>query len=180
MKSKLTTISCIMAALLSSAVEPPEFKIESLKPGEVVREGSVKVSIQKGAIVFDIHDARGIGGVSITPKLGDWPKSVIVRLHLSGLESLQMSNGKVTLSGSVLSHSGHMRLLEIEESGKKREAGKDDPLWINIRMLDGQGKDIDHLPDATKGGYFEVTLPPALLSTAKPGMTLRWIDFYRH
>ncbi|MCE9518147.1 MAG: hypothetical protein K8R87_01045 [Verrucomicrobia bacterium] len=179
MKSILAAFSFLMAAQLAGAVEPLEFMFESLKPGETVREGSIKTSSQKEAVIFDIHDARGLGGVSITPKLGVWPKSVIVRLHLSGLESLRMSNGKVTLSGSVVSQSGHMRLLEIEESDKKREADKNDPLWVNIRMLDGQGNEIDRLPVPEKGGYFEITLPPALLCAAKRGMTLRWIDFYR-
>ncbi len=180
MKTMLTAFSLFTATLLASAVEPAEFKIGSLKAGEWVRDDCVKFTSEEGVVVFDIHDAQGIGGVSITPKSGDWPKSVIVRLHLPGLESLQLSAGKVTLFGSVLSHSGHKRLLEIDEAGKKREAGRDDPLWINIRMLDGHGKDINHLPDPGKGGCFEVTLPPALLIESNLGMTLRWIDFYRH
>lgn len=179
MKTMLTVFCCFVANLFAGAVEPPEYKIKSLKPGEELRGTKVKISTQEGAVIFDIHDARGIGGVSITPKSGDWPQSVVVRIHLSGLESLQISNGKVTLFGSVLSHSGHMRLLEIEEAGKKKQAGKSDPLWMNIRMLDAQGKDIDHLPDPKQGGYFALTLPPALTSAAKNGMTFRWIDFYR-
>jgi len=179
-KTMLTAFSFLLAALFASAMEPPEFQIESLKPGEVVRADCIKVTLQAGAVVFDIHDERGIGGVRITPKWGGWPKPVIVRLHLSSMESLQISSGQFTLFGSVLSHRGHRRLLEIEEAGQKREAGKDDPLWINIRMLDGQGKDIQHLPDPEQGGYFEVTLPPALLNADKLGMTLSWIDSYRH
>jgi hypothetical protein len=175
----ITVLACFLAALFAGATEPPGFDIESLKPGEVVRDGWIKVTLSEGAVVFDIHDARGIGGVRITPKSCGWPKPVVVRLHLRGLESLQISSGKFTLFGSVLTHSDHRRVLEIDEAGQRREAGKDDPFWINIRTVDAQGRDTDHLPDPEKGGYFEVTLPPALLNADTLGMTLRWIDFFR-
>lgn len=168
-----------MAALLAGAAEPPAFEIKSLKPGEPAGDERVKVAVKGDAVVFDIHDARGIGGVSIVPKKGAWPKSVVLRLHLGGLESIQMGCAKVTLFGSVLSHSGHERLLEIEEAGKKRKAGKDDPLWTGIRMVDAEGKDIKHLPDPDKGGCFEVAVPPTLLGGAGAKLTLRWINFYR-
>ncbi len=165
--------------LFASAAEPPDYIIESLQPGKTVLDDRVRVTSQEGTVVIDIHDERGTGGVRITPKTGNWPKPAVVRLHLRGLESLQLSVGKITLFGSVLSHSGHKQLLEIDDAGKKREASKDDPLWIDIRMMDGHGKAIDHLPEPEKGGYFEVALPPAMLNADTPGMTLRWIDFYR-
>jgi len=179
MKIIIAAFSFFMVVQLACAAEPPAFEIESLRPGEPAGDERVKVAVQGDVVVFDIHNPRGIGGVSIMPKKEVWPKSAVLRLHLGGLESIQMGCAKVTLFGSVLSHSGHERLLEIEEAGKKRKAGKDDPLWVGIRMLDAEGKDINHLPDPYKGGYFEVTVPPTLIGKTGEKLTLRWINFYR-
>jgi len=179
MKFIITVFTFSMVILFACAAEPSAFEIESLKPGGPAGEERIMVTVQRDTVVFDIHDAHGIGGLSITPKKGAWPKSVVLRLHLGGLESIQLGCAKVTLFGSVLSHSGHERLLEIEEAGKKRKAGKDDPLWADIRMVDARGKDINHLPDPNKGGCFEVTVPPTLLGKTGGELTLRWIDFFR-
>ncbi len=178
MKTLRTVLACFLIAAHAGATEPPDFAIESLKPGE--RSAGIKAAVEGDAVVFEIHDARGIGGVRITPKSGEWPKAVILRLHLGGLEQLRVSGAKVALSASVLSHSGHRTLLEIEEAGKeRRSAGQDDPLWMTIRIKDAQGAEINALPDRAKGGYFEVVVPPALFAGEKAALTLHWIDFYR-
>lgn len=178
LKALRPALAGVLVTLYAGAAEPPEFAIECLRPGE--RREEIKVASQDDAVVFEIRDARGIGGARITPKNGDWPKVVILRLHLGGLEQLQISGAKISLFASVLSHSGHRRLLEIEEAGKKRRsAGNDDPLWMTIKIKDALGAEINALPDRAKGGYFEVVVPPALLAGESAALTLHWIDFFR-
>lgn len=179
MKTTLLALSCLLATLPAGAAEPPAFDIKTTKPD--VRKGDTRISVvfEKDAVVFDIHDVRGIGGVIITPKAGTWPKPVLLRLHLGGLESLEIKAGKVALFASVPSHSGHKCLLEIDAGGKRRVAEKTDPLWARIRIVDAKGKDIDKLPVPEDGGYFEVTLPAALLDGTMDSLTLQWIDFLR-
>ena len=108
---------------------------------------------------------------------GKWPTTVILRLHLGGLESFAVSNGKIKLTGSVLSHSGNTRLLDVVEDGKEKKVEKDSPYWMEIRGFDSTGKPIQGLPD--KGGYFEITLPKAVLEGKSKSLEIGWIDFYR-
>ena len=104
---------------------------------------------------------------------GQWPTTVILRLHLGGLESFAVSNGRIKLTGSVLSHSGNTKRLYLTEAGKdeEREPGTE------IKVLDAAGKPIKGLPD--KDGYFEIRLPKALLEGQPKSLELGWIDFYR-
>jgi hypothetical protein len=71
-------------------------------------------------------------------------------------------------------------LLEVEKEGKRREVGAKDPLRATVRMLDGEGKPTDRLPDPAKDGRFEVTLPAALFEGADGDLVLSWVDFYRN
>ncbi len=179
MKRTLTAIACFFAALLPGTAEEHGFLFESVKPGERDPAGDVKVVSKAGSVVFDFYAGRGIGGVRIIPKAGVWPTSVTLRLRLGGLESLRISGGDVVVSASVLSHSGHRQLQEIEEAGKKRAGEGSEAFRVAIRLLDGNGREIEALPDPAKGGCFEVALPPALLARAKAGLTLNWVDFFR-
>jgi hypothetical protein len=90
-----------------------------------------------------------------------------------GLESLTVSNGKTKLTGSVMSHSGNTKRLYLTEEGKdgEREPGTE------IKVLDSTGKPVTGLPG--NGGYFEMTLPKALLEGQSKSLEVEWIDFYR-
>ena len=115
----------------------------------------------------------GIGRATITTTSGNWPTTVILHLHLAGLEHLAISTGKVKLSGSVLSHSGNTArwCLTEDGSGERRE------LETAIRVFDANGKQVAGLPG--KGGHFELTLPKSLLTGQPNRLELEWIDFYR-
>jgi hypothetical protein len=144
------------------------FDIKTKKPAD-----QVQVKLEKDTATLDVSSQSGIGGATITLAKGKWPTTVIVRLHLSGLESFAVSNGKTKLAGSVLSHSGNTKRLYLTEDGKEgeREPG------TAIKVLDANGKPATGLPG--KGGYFEITLPKALLEGQPKSLELGWIDFYR-
>ena len=92
-------------------------------------------------------------------------------------ESLTISNGQIKLLGSVLSHSGNTRLLDVVEDGKEKKVERESPYWTEIRVFDSTGKPVAGLPQS--GGYFEVALPKALLESHPKNLNLEWIDFYR-
>ena len=146
------------------------FDIKIKKPTD-----QVKVKVERDTATFDVVSQSGIGGATIMSK-GKWP-TVVLRLHLSGLEFLTIGNGKITLNGSVLSHSGNPRLLNVVKDGKENKVEKDSLYWTEIRGFDATGKPVKGLPG--KGGYFEITLPKALLESEPKSLELRWIDFYR-
>ena len=142
----------------SRADEPPTFDIKTKKP-----EDRIKVTLDKDTTIFDISSQSGIGGATVTTN-GKWPTTVILRLHLSGLESFAVSNGKIKLTGSVLSHSGNAKHLHMTEGEKERESDTE------IKVLDTAGKPVKGLPG--KGGYFEIVLPKALLESEPKSLEL--------
>ena len=142
------------------------------------KKDRVKVSGKGDQTVFSITSPRGIGGATIQRTAAHWPKEVVVRLHFRGLESFSVSNGKIKLSASVLSHSGNTRLLHLWEEGKEGpRLDKDSPYWMDIRVADAQGKPAGGLPQGH--GYFEMILPKALFGGNPKSLNLGWIDFYR-
>ena len=150
---------------------PPAFRIQCQTPGVVTE------SAADGTVVLSIKGGSGIGHATITRHLAQWPRAVVVRAYLRGLESLVISNTKVSLEISVLSHSGHPTLLHLRQDGTERlPLTKDSPYWTDVRRLDDAGKPVTSLPPA--GGWFETRVPSALL-TDMTGFELKWIDFYR-
>ena len=91
-------------ATMKDDAQPTTFDIKTKKPAD-----QVKVKLDKDSATLDVSSPSGIGGATITLAKGKWPTTVIVRLHLSGLESFAISNGKTKLTGSVLSHSGNTK-----------------------------------------------------------------------
>jgi SAM-dependent methyltransferase len=140
-------------------------------------EDKVTAQLKDGKMIYTIASPSGIGAASITPWKG-WAKNVVLRLNLRGLESIKVSNGRVDLRASVLSHSGNPRLLTVkaEDGDKKVEQGSD--YWTEVRAFDAKGKPVEGLPG--EGGYFELELPSALLDGPPRSLTIDWIDFYRN
>jgi hypothetical protein len=89
------------------------------------------------------------------------------------LESFSVSNGKVKLTGSVLSHGGNTKRLGLTEEGRDEERKP----GTRIDVFDAAGKPVKGLPD--NGGYFEIVLPKTLLDGHPKSLELGWIDFYR-
>ena len=54
----------------------------------------VEIQVQQNRVVVSITSPSGISQASITRTGDKWPESVRLRLHLTGLERLQVSNGK--------------------------------------------------------------------------------------
>jgi polyhydroxybutyrate depolymerase len=140
-------------------------------------EDQVEVETKEGAAIFTFRCPTGIGGATMKIKDGKWPQKVMLRLRLKGLESLTIANGTIKLTGSVLSHGGNPRLLTVVEDGKEKKVGMDSLYWTEIRGFDSTGKAVTGLPG--NGGYFEITLPKALLESHPKSLSLEWIDFYR-
>ena len=92
------------------------FDIKTKKPTD-----QIKVKIEGDSAMLDVFSPSGIGGATITLTQGQWPKAVVLRLHLRGLEYFTASNGKIKLTGSVLSHSGNTKRLYLSRGGKRRQ-----------------------------------------------------------
>ena len=150
-----------------SSGPPATFDITTKKPDD-----RVEVEAKEAATVFTVISRSGIGNATISRRNGGWHGRVVLRLRLAGLESLTVSSGRVKLAASVLSHSGHPRLLRRIEKDQEKSVDKDSPFWLEIKMVGGQTVPL-------KGGYFEMTLPAALFQDGPKSLKIEWIDFYR-
>lgn len=101
----------------------------------------------------------------------------MLRLHLTGLESLQIKSGETSLSASVSSQGGDkpVRLWKSDEESKPLDSTS--PLWTEIRLIGSDGQPTKTIP--LKDGCFEIEVPPALREGNPTSMTVNWIDFYR-
>lgn len=169
------TILCMLCAAGAARGETKDEAL-TVKPA---REGdAVRISVEGKVATLDVTSLRGIGGATITRKVEKWPEQIVLKVHLRGLESLTITVGKVALRASVLSHSGNTRLLHVVRDGKEGPRLKPgDEMWMEIKVLDSQGKEAKGLPP--KEGWFEMSIPAALLAGEEKGLDLHWIDFYR-
>jgi len=149
----------------------PNFEVTAKK-----KEDRVKIEIGNENAVFGITSPSGIGSVTITPRTGRWPKTVVLRLHLRGLESLRVTAGKTTVAASASCQDQSNRVYLIE-AGKEKSLGRGDPLWMDIKCLDANGGPARTIP--LEGGFFEVRLPKALFDGLSEPLTMQWIDCYR-
>mgnify|MGYP001171883660 FL=1 len=136
------------------------FQLEYKKKGPRDAGRQIKVAHQGDTTIFHVTDKFGIGSAAIKLAAGKWPKKVLVRLHLAGLEGFGLTIGKKVLTRSDL----------------------------KVRMLDAKGKPLPGRyllkstgPNASKriAGYYEVELPATLLTAAVKEIKLSWVDFYR-
>ncbi|MCY2926945.1 MAG: hypothetical protein NT031_16230 [Planctomycetota bacterium] len=143
--------------------------------------------LQAEGLALAVHNGKalltvagpGIGKLLLERKSPHWPDELRVRLCLRGLESIVLSCGGKTLSGSVSSHgSASVTLCLLDEDAKEGPPlPSSSPFWAEITPHDAAGKALADLPP--DGGYFELVIPKALLADDADTLKLRWVDFWR-
>lgn len=140
---------------------------------------SIVASIKGGRTVVDVHSTSGIGRAEISPVDGRWRKPLILRLHLHGLESMSVNNGKFVIDTSVLSHPPYKQLCEFFPDGGRKGSSLEEvsPFWIRLQIenINQPGRRVIPL----ENGHFEVVLPDALFDGDPNTVFLQWIDFFR-
>lgn len=157
--------------VMASAGDPLPFLIKTQRADD-----RVEVQVEKDRTVFSIRSPFGIGRAVVERKADRWPKNVVLRLHLKGLENFRIGHAKGSLHAAVGSGDGTVRQWKDGKEDAPLQAG--DPLRMTIRLIGADGKPVGSIP--LKNGYFEVALPPAFFRNAPPTFTLDWIDFYRN
>ena len=162
----------LLSGLAHSADSPPKFKITTKRDTD-----KVVVTAEQQKTLFDIHSPFGISHAVFERTAAEWPECMVLRLHLTGLESLQIKSGDTTLHASVSSQGGDkpVRLWRNEEEDKPLDSTS--PLWTEIRLIGSDGKPTQTIP--LKDGYFEIEIPKTLHKANPKEITVSWIDFYR-
>jgi hypothetical protein len=78
----------------------------------------VEVHADKDKTLFSVKSPFGISQAVIERQEDTWPKAVVLRLHLKGLESFRASNGKVRVDAAVSSQEGMLK-VRIWKDGKE-------------------------------------------------------------
>ncbi len=150
----------------------PVFEVASKKV-----EDRITVDLKDGTTICTVTSPRGIGGGTISLTRGRWPDVFVLRLHLKGLESFRVSNGKVKLAAAVSSHNEGQKVRVWKDDKEETSLDEKSPFWTDIRIVGKDGKPAREIP--LKDGYFEITLPKAFFEGKPKSITLNWIDFYR-
>ncbi|MBP7948412.1 MAG: hypothetical protein KA004_02065 [Verrucomicrobiales bacterium] len=144
---------------------------------ECKEPGAVTASVADDRAVLSIQGGKGIGRATVRAPVAGWPKAVVIRAHLRGLEQMVLACGGEKLSAAVASHGGHAARIHRWRGGTEGPAlAKDSPFWMEIRRCSAEGKPVAGLPP--EGGWFDLPVPAALLEKGE-ALRLEWIDFYR-
>jgi hypothetical protein len=156
------------------ALEAPVTELVTLD-AKVGREGSKVRFLPDGdQTIIDITSEFGIDKATIRRKLDAWPMSIVVRLHLGGLESFKAGRDDVAVEWSVSGTGDNSSIVSLRRGKEELALDEKSPYHTNGRIVGGNGK----IP--LKDGYFEVPLPAKLFEGNPEELTLQWIDFYRN
>jgi len=166
-------IVAVAAVTTAAANDTPPYKITTKRDND-----KVEVKTEKDRATFSVQSPFGVSNAVIERKSDKWPDAVVLRLNLKGLENFKVSNGKVTLEGSV-SLQVEKPVVRLWKDGKEDSPlDAKSPYWIGVRILGGDGKPAKEIP--LKDGYFELALPKAFFEGNPNSITVNWIDFYRN
>jgi hypothetical protein len=150
----------------------PNFKTTTRK-----KDDAIEVRSDKDKTLFIVKSPSGISQVVIERQADSWPKTVVLRLHLKGLESFRASNGKTTLNAAISFQDAKPKVRQWKDANEN--AGLDDksPLWMDVRMLGSDGKPAKAIP--LNNGYFEMMLPKLFFEGNPKSIMVSWLDFFR-
>jgi len=149
--------------------DSPQSKITTKRDND-----RIEVQIENGKAVISIHRPFGISHAIVERLDENWPDAAVLRLHLKGLESLKVTNEKITLNAAVLSHDVRLWKDGNEDSPLNSKI----PYWMEIRMVGNGGKTVKTIP--LNDGDFETELPKVFLEGNPKTFTVDWINFYRN
>ncbi len=167
-----TALAGLALEALAGEGSPGKFKVTTKR-----KDDTVEVKAEKDKALFIIKSPFGISHAGIEREGEKWPDTVLLRLHLKGLESFRASNGKVTVEAAVSIQEGKAKVRLWKDGKEDAPLDQKSPLWTEFRIVGGDDKPAKELP--LTGGYFEVALPKALFEGNPKSITLNWIDFYR-
>jgi hypothetical protein len=163
----------VAATVLNAGNSTAPFKITTKR-----KDDRVEVRADGDRAVLSVKSPFGISKAEVERLQEKWPKAVVLRLHLTGLSTFRVSNGKEQVDASVSVQDGKPKARVWKDGNEDAPLDAKNPLWMDLRIVGGDGKPPNELP--LKDGYFELTLPAALFASNPKTITLSWIDFYRN
>lgn len=122
-----------------------------------------------------IKPESGIGGIRIERLLGFWPDEIVVRLGVTGLESLKIADTEKTFHWEVASYPPYTKTLSVIDTNGRVERISSLDQAHGALMIKSEKPEIP-----IDSGYFEFTIPAEILKRNPESFSVRWIDFYRN
>ena len=155
------TVSLAVPASTPVGGDPPaRFAVTTRKADD-----TVEVTGDPDRTAFGIRSRSGIGRAVIARTGDGWPKAVVVRLYLRGLENLRLSNGSAEVRAALGVRDGKVEARQWKGDKAETPLAADDPLRLAVRVLDKDGKPAAGRPPDS--GHVEVTLPAAFLADTR-------------
>ncbi len=136
-------------------------------------DSRIRFSADGDATIVEVTSPTGIDTAVLRRTTPQWPKSVVVRLRLRGLESFKAGGEKLAVEWSVSYSGEHAVRVYLSTLEGDRELPPSSPYYTRLRIVGGDGT----VP--LRDGYFEVPLAEKLFEGNPEALTLRWVDFYR-
>jgi len=165
-------IAIVLGMECTGAAEESKFKITMKHDND-----KVEVTLEENTAIFSVRSPLGISQAVVERTGKHWPGEVTLRLHLKGLESFKVTNGKVMIETAVSSHGDEQRarLWNDGDEGVVLEAK--DPYWMDVRIFSDAKEPTKTIP--LVDGYFEMRLPKTLFDENPNSITISWVDFFR-
>ena len=101
------------------------------------------------------------------------PGTMILRLHLKGLEDFHLTSSQTNIAASISSGEEPNIRQRVVSPGSESPILPGNPLWMEIDVV------AEHDTIPLEEGYFEITVPGEFLEKAGTSFQIEWIDFYR-
>lgn len=132
---------------------------------------------------IEIYSHKGIGSAVVTLTDGDWPRAAVVRLHTRFLERfvIETSDDTPGTPGGKLKAGAFVRSSGDHAVHQDPARSPDDPLYLPIKIVDFRtAASKPKLPIQNADGYFEITVPTAMLRSDARYIKVSWVDVYRN
>ncbi len=136
-------------------------------------DSRIQFEIEVDKTIIDVVSGFGIDKATIKRESEDWPKTVLVRLHLTGLESFTAGTAESTIEWSASRMKPASR-VSLRLGADETVLSKDSPYFTEVRAVGFTENDL------RKDCYFEVPLPAKLFEGNPKAISLQWIDFFRN
>jgi len=167
----LLLMSCASQPANAQSGDEPVFSVTVKN-----QDDQINVQYVDGVTVVEVQSPTGIGFANLELESGRMPESVVLRLHLTGLEEIRLISDQAVIIGSgSSSRSFSINDQRMISAGSEYSIMPIDPLWMKIEVVSDQANKKTPL----EGGYFEIIVPREFLRNAGNSFEIQWIDFYR-
>ena len=164
-------ISCASQPANAQEGDEPVFNVTTKN-----QEDRINIQQEDNVTTIDIHSPTGIGTAKFELKSGTMPESIVLRLHLAGLEQVKLVSDQTTLA-SYGSSSDMFNVTgqSVIAAGNEYAITPIDPLWMKVEVIPGR---VDKKTPSGEG-YFEIIVPSEFIRRAGNSFEIQWVDFFR-